>query len=145
MARRLSAILAIDMVGYSRRMRDDEAGTLKALRWLRNGILEPNAERFGGRIIKLMGDGALMEFSSVVDAVAFAVATQSALATQAQSLHARDAPRYRIGINIGDVVVDGQDILGDGVNLASRLEGLAEPGGYAYPGTSPSKSPTSST
>jgi len=114
------------MVGYSRHIRDNEAGTLHAFQRFRSEVLSPNAKAYTGRIIKLLGDGALLEFASVVDAVRFAIATQ--LATRAQDI-GNEAPAYRIGINIGDVVVDGDDIYGDGVNLASRLEGLAEPGG----------------
>ena len=129
MERRLTTILAADVVGYSRLMGDDEAGTLAALKAHQRDVIDPLAARFGGRIIKLMGDGVLMEFASVVDTVGFAVDMQNAM-------HGRNAeipePRqinYRIGINIGDVIVEGDDIYGDGVNVAARLEGLADAGG----------------
>jgi adenylate cyclase len=123
MARRLAAILAADVVDYSSLMNDDEAGTLAALRAHRKELFDPETERHGGRIVKLMGDGALVDFPSVVDAVECALAIQQALAGS-------DGPiRLRIGINLGDVILDGEDIYGDGVNVAARLEGLAEPGG----------------
>jgi adenylate cyclase len=123
MARRLAAILAADVVGYSSLMNDDEAGTLAALRAHRKELFDPETERHGGRIVKLMGDGALVDFPSVVDAVECALAIQQALADS-------DGPiRLRIGINLGDVILDGDDIYGDGVNVAARLEALAEPGG----------------
>jgi len=121
--RRLAAILAADVVGYSALMAADEAGTLAALRAHRAELLDPETARHGGRIVKLMGDGALVEFPSVVDAVACAIAIQTALAGSGGPL------RLRIGINLGDVIVDGEDIYGDGVNVAARLEALAEPGG----------------
>ena len=123
MARRLAAILAADVVGYSVIMREDEAGTLAALRAHRNDLFEPETARHGGRIVKLMGDGTLVEFPSVVDAVECALSIQQALARS-------DGPiRLRIGINLGDVILDGDDIYGEGVNTAARLEKLAEPGG----------------
>jgi TolB-like protein/Flp pilus assembly protein TadD len=121
--RRLSAILAADVVGYSKLMADDEAGTLAALREHRTSLFDPETQKRGGRIVKLMGDGTLVEFPSVVDAVECALAIQQALATD-------DGPiKLRIGINLGDVIIDGDDIYGDGVNIAARLEALAEPGG----------------
>jgi TolB-like protein/Flp pilus assembly protein TadD len=123
MARRLAAILATDVVGYSSLMAEDEAGTLAALHAHRTELFYPETEKRGGRIVKLMGDGALVEFPSVVDAVECALAIQAALA-------AGNGPiRLRIGINLGDVIIDGDDIYGDGVNIAARLETLAEPGG----------------
>ncbi|HUS54176.1 MAG TPA: adenylate/guanylate cyclase domain-containing protein [Thermohalobaculum sp.] len=121
--RRLSAILAADVVGYSTLMAADEAGTLAALRAHRTEIFDPETEKRGGRIVKLMGDGVLVEFPSVVDAVECALAIQAALAEQGGPI------RLRIGINLGDVIIDGDDIYGDGVNVAARLEALAEPGG----------------
>ncbi|MFO1060506.1 MAG: adenylate/guanylate cyclase domain-containing protein [Dongiaceae bacterium] len=127
--RRLAAILAADVVGYSRLMQRDEVGTLDALRSRRREILDPTLARFGGRVVKLMGDGVLAEFASVVDAVECAARLQQAM-DQAN----RDEPEdrrivLRIGINLGDIVVEGDDLYGDGVNIAARLEALAEPGG----------------
>ena len=129
MERRLAAILVADVVGYSRLMGGDEAGTLDALKTHRKELLDPKAAQYGGRIIKLMGDGALMEFASVVDAVAFAVEVQCAMRDRGADVGEDQRITYRIGINIGDVIVEGDDIYGDGVNVAARLEGLAEPGG----------------
>ncbi len=123
--RRLAAILAVDVVGYSRLMATDEAGTLAALKAHRKGVLEPAIAERGGRIVKLMGDGALVEFSSVVDAVACALAIQTA----DRAADGTGALTLRIGVNLGDVIIDGDDIYGDGVNVAARLEALAEPGG----------------
>lgn len=122
MTRRLAAILAADVVGYSRLMADDEAGTLAALKEHRRNLFDPETARNNGRIFKLIGDGTLVEFPSVVDAVKCAVAIQEALAA-ADSLIS-----LRIGINLGDIIVDGDDIYGDGVNIAARLEALADPG-----------------
>ncbi|MEJ2121623.1 MAG: adenylate/guanylate cyclase domain-containing protein [Alphaproteobacteria bacterium] len=129
MERRLAAILATDVVGYSRLIRADEEGTLERLKALRAEIIEPNIAKHHGRVVKLMGDGMLAEFGSVVDAVRNAVEVQ-----QAVSVHQADLPedqriQFRAGVNLGDVVIDGDDIYGDGVNVAARLEGLAEPGG----------------
>lgn len=129
MARRLAAILAIDVVGYSRLMTQDEAGTLDVLKTVRRELLDPKAAQYGGRIIKLMGDGALIEFASAVDAVSYAVEVQSAMGERDGESAAGQRFAFRIGINIGDVIVEGDDLYGGGVNLAARLEGLAEPGG----------------
>jgi adenylate cyclase len=129
MERKLSAILATDVVGYSRLMGEDEAGTLTALKSHRAELIDPKATQYNGRTIKLMGDGALMEFDSVVDAVAFAVEVQNAMRDRNKDVSDERQIVYRIGINIGDVIVDGDDIYGDGVNVAARLEGLAEAGG----------------
>ncbi len=129
MERRLAAILATDVVGYSRLMGEDEAGTLDALKTHRKELLDPKAAQYGGRTIKLMGDGALMEFASVVDAVTFAVEVQCAVRDGNTGVGEDRRITYRIGINIGDVIVEGDDIYGDGVNVAARLEALAEPGG----------------
>jgi adenylate cyclase len=131
MARRLAAILAYDVVGYSLAMGRDEASTLEALKSNRSSIIDPQAAQHGGRTIKLMGDGGLLEFASAVDALRFAVVMQRALVERNQGRPDALSLVYRIGINIGDVVVDGDDIYGDGVNIASRLEGLAEPGGIS--------------
>ena len=122
--RRLAAILAADVVGYSRLMGADEAGTLAAMRTLRKDTIEPLVASHRGRIVKLMGDGLLVEFASVVDAVGCALAWQNERqAAEDQTL------RFRIGVNLGDIIFEEGDIHGDGVNVAARLEGLAEPGG----------------
>ena len=132
--RRLAAILAADVVGYSRLMGADESGTLSALKSHRKELIEPMSQQYGGRIVKLMGDGTLMEFASVVDAVLFAVEVQCAMREQNADVSAERQIVYRIGINIGDIIVDGDDIYGDGVNIAARLEGLSEPGGICVSG-----------
>jgi adenylate cyclase len=129
MQRRLAAILAADVVGYSRMMGEDEAGTLGRLTKMRRELIEPLVSRSRGRIFKLMGDGFLVEFASSVDAVECAMAWHSG-AEDHEANHASGAAiLFRIGINIGDVLIEGDDIHGDGVNVASRLEGLADPGG----------------
>jgi TolB-like protein/class 3 adenylate cyclase/Tfp pilus assembly protein PilF len=127
--RRLTTILAADVVGYGRLMGEDEAGTLAALKSLRRELVKPKESQYRGRTVKLMGDGALMEFSSVVDAVQFAVEVQVAIAERNVDVPEDRRIVYRIGINIGDIIVEGDDIYGDGVNVAARLEGLCEPGG----------------
>ena len=129
MERRLAAILSYDAVGYTLAIGKDETVTLAAVKSHRREIIDPNAEQHGGRTIKLMGDGALMEFASAVDAVGFAVAMQQAMSVHNAGLPEEQRLLYRIGINIGDVVVDGGDIFGDGVIIADRLQKLAEPGG----------------
>ena len=129
MERRLAAILAADVVGYSRLMGEDEAGTLARLNALRRETLEPLITAHRGRIFKLMGDGLLVEFASVVDAVTCGLAWQKEVAQLENGLGADQALRFRIGINLGDVIVEGEDVHGDGVNIAARLEALAEPGG----------------
>ncbi len=127
--RRLTTILAADVVGYSRLMAADEVGTLAQLKTHRKELIEPKTADYGGRMVKLMGDGTLMEFGSVVDAVNFAVDVQRAMALRNADVPEDQRITYRIGINIGDIIVEGEDIYGDGVNVAARLEGLAEPGG----------------
>jgi adenylate cyclase len=127
--RRLMAVLAADVVGYSRLMAADETGTHARLRALRKEFIEPATADHHGRIVKLTGDGALMEFASVVDAVACAVAVQEGVAERQADLPENQRIRFRIGINIGDVIIEEEDIYGDGVNVAARLEPLAEPGG----------------
>ena len=127
--RRLAAILAADVVGYSRMMGADEAAVLSALRALRSELFDPAIANHNGRIVKLMGDGTLVEFGSVVDAVTCAAEIQSALKDRNAGLAQDERLELRIGINLGDVMVDGDDLYGDGVNVASRLEGLADPGG----------------
>jgi class 3 adenylate cyclase/TolB-like protein len=133
--RRLAAILADDVVGYSRLVEIDEAGTLAALKALRREIVDPLMTEHHGRIVKLMGDGAIAEFGSVVDAVACAVAVQKAVTERQDGIPPERLIIFRIGINLGDVVVDGDDLLGDGVNVAARLEQLCEPGGVLISGT----------
>src|SRR6185312_8238221 len=131
MERRLAAILVADVVGYSRLMEQDEAGTFERLRVYRKELFEPEIAKHQSRIFKLMGDALLVEFASVVDAVECAVALQGAMAER-NSGFARDRRiDVRIGINLGDVIVEGDDRHGDGVNIAARLQELAEPGGIA--------------
>jgi adenylate cyclase len=127
--RRLSAVLAFDMVGYSRLMGANEKDTLAVFRRHRKDILNPKAAQYRGRIVKLTGDGALMEFASVVDSISFAVEVQLAIRFENAELPEASRILYRIGINIGDIILDEGDIYGDGVNIATRLEELAEPGG----------------
>ncbi len=122
-SRRLAAILVSDIVGYSAMMERDEGATLAALKSHRESHFNPTLAEHGGRLVKLLGDGALIEFSSVVDAVNFAIDLQRRMAAEPEGIV------LRIGINLGDIVIDGDDIYGDGVNVAARLEPLAEPGG----------------
>ena len=129
MERRLAAILAADLVGYTRLMGVDEAGTLQRVNELRQEILEPLITKHRGRIVKLVGDGLLVEFVSVVDAVACALAWQERVSKHEAAQHSDVRLRFRIGINLGDVIVEGDDIHGDGVNIAARIEALAEPQG----------------
>lgn len=133
--RRLVAILAVDIVGYSRLIEADEARTLAAMRTWRSEIFDPFLADYHGRIVKLMGDGAIVEFASVVDAVACAVASQAKMAARQADVAAEHRLLFRMGINLGDVVVDGDDLLGDGVNVAARLEQICEPGGLFVSGT----------
>jgi len=128
MERRLTAILATDVVGYSRLMELDEAGTLAALKAHRQELIDPAIAEHHGRIVKLMGDGTLVEFASVVDAVASAIAIQSGMAERNEELPEDRRIEFRIGVHLGDVMIEGDDLYGDGVNVAARLEGLAEPG-----------------
>ncbi len=127
--RRLTTILSADVAGYSRLMAADESGTLAQLKAQRKELIGPKTAEYSGRVVKLMGDGTLMEFGSVVDAVSFAVDVQQAMAERNAKVPEDRQITYRIGINIGDIIVEGSDIYGDGVNVAARLEGLAEPGG----------------
>jgi len=133
-SRRLAAILAVDVAGYSRLMGEDEAGTARAVREHRDAA-RPTVASHGGRIVKTMGDGLLLEFLSVVAAVECAIAVQRLMA--ARNAEVPEARRivYRIGVNLGDVLIEGDDILGDGVNIAARLEGIAEPGGICVSGS----------
>ncbi len=127
--RRLAAILAADVVGYSRLMEQDEAGTLAALKARWNGVLEPLVATHEGRVFKAMGDGVLVEFASAVNAVQCAVELQAAMAAANAGLAEDTRILLRIGINLGDVLVEGNDLYGDGVNIAARLEAMADPGG----------------
>ena len=127
--RKLAAILAADVVGYSRLVGADEAGTIARLRALRKEFIEPLIAEYRGRVVKLVGDGALVEFASAVDAVECAVAIQHGVAEREATEPEDRRIAFRIGINLGDVIVDGADLYGDGVNIAARLENLAEPGG----------------
>jgi class 3 adenylate cyclase len=126
--RRLVAILAADVGGYSRLMGEDETGTLVALKSRRKQILDPLVGKHQGRIFKVTGDGVLVQFGSAVDAVACAIDLQQAMASANADHPENRRIVLRIGINLGDVIVEGNDLYGDGVNIASRLEGIAEPG-----------------
>lgn len=132
--RRLAAIAVADVVGYSRLMEIDEAGTLTALRERRKGILEPMVRAHGGRIVKVMGDGVLVEFTSAVNAVIGALELQTRMAEANAGRPEHLGIILRIGINLGDVIGDSADVYGDGVNIAARLEALAEPGGVCISG-----------
>ena len=126
--RRLSAILAADVVGYSGKVEADERSTLAALKDVRATTVDPLLAENSGRIIKTMGDGFIAEFGSVVDAVTFAIAMQRSVPERQQGTVPEKCLVYRIGINLGDVVVEGDDLLGDGVNVAARLEQICKPG-----------------
>src|SRR5438105_6288015 len=129
MDRRLSAILAADVVGYSRLMGENEAGTLEALKTLRADFVDGKIRQHQGRIVKLTGDGMLVEFASVVNAVRCAIEIQRAIRDYNSDLPQDRRIEFRMGVNLGDVIVEGDDIFGDGVNVAVRLESIAEPGG----------------
>jgi adenylate cyclase len=132
--RRLAAIMAADIVGYSRLMGQDEAGTLARLKTLRRDLIDPRVAEHKGRIVKTSGDGILIEFNSVVGAVACAITVQTEMAERNASIPQDQRIEFRLGINLGDVIIDEDDIHGDGVNVAARLEGLAEPGGICVSG-----------
>src|SRR5437868_7010942 len=134
MERRLTAILAADVVGYSRLMGADEAGTLAALKSIRAEFIDGKIAEHQGRIVKLTGDGILAEFPSVVSAVAFAAELQRGVRTRNSIVPLDRRIEFRTGVNLGDVIVDGDDIYGDGVNVAVRIESIAEPGGIAVSG-----------
>jgi adenylate cyclase len=127
--RRLAAILAADLVGYSRLMGADEVGTLRALKTIRRDHVDPTIAAYGGHIVKTTGDGLLVDFPSVVDAVACGVTIQRKVLERNAAVAEDKRLVFRIGINIGDIIVDGKDIFGDGVNIAARLESICEPGG----------------
>jgi class 3 adenylate cyclase len=132
--RRLTAILAADVAGYSRLMGQDEAGTLARLRAHRRELIDPKIAKHRGRIVKTTGDGILIEFPSVVEAVACAVAVQHGMAERNAGTPEEQRIVFRVGVNLGDIIIDGDDIHGDGVNVAARLEGIAEPGGICVSG-----------
>jgi class 3 adenylate cyclase/pimeloyl-ACP methyl ester carboxylesterase len=134
MVRRLAAILAADVAGYSRLMSQDEAGTLAELKTHRSELIEPAVGKYGGRVVKLMGDGILAEFTSVVAAVECAAEVQRDMAQRNRGKSEARRMRLRIGIHLGDVITDADDIYGDGVNIAARLEALAEIGGICISG-----------
>ena len=129
MQRRLAAILAADVVGYSRLMGADEMGTHTSLKSHRRELIDATIAKHSGRIVKTTGDGMLVEFASVVDAVSCAVSVQRNMIRRNAGIPADRQIVFRIGINVGDIIIDGDDIFGDGVNIAARLETLCEPGG----------------
>jgi adenylate cyclase len=132
--RKLAAILAADVVGYSRLMERDEAGTLARLKEHRAQQFEPALARNGGRLVKLTGDGALVEFPSAVDALRAAIEFQQAVEEANATQPEEQRIVFRIGLHVGDLIVDGDDLYGDGVNIAARLEGEAAPGGIVVSG-----------
>ena len=127
--RRLAAILAVDVAGYSRLMGDDEEGTLAQLKSIRKTLVDPAIASHRGRIVKTTGDGMLVEFASAVDAVRSAVEVQRSMAEQNAAVPQDQRIEFRVGIHVGDIIFDDNDIFGDGVNIAARLEGISEPGG----------------
>ncbi|HET7125029.1 MAG TPA: adenylate/guanylate cyclase domain-containing protein, partial [Bradyrhizobium sp.] len=129
MQRRLAAILAADVAGYSRLMGSDEVGTLRSLKAHRRELVDAAIAEHHGRIVKTTGDGMLVEFASVVDAVGCAVNVQRNMIRRNAGVPQDKQIVFRIGINVGDIIIDGDDIFGDGVNIAARLETLCEPGG----------------
>ncbi len=133
-SRKLAAILAADIVGYSRLMSNDEVGTHSRLKKLMSDVFRPSVKSHAGRIFKVMGDGALAEFTSVNRAVACAIDVQNALSEWRPLEHSKDAIMMRIGVSLGDVIVDGTDLYGHGVNIAARMESLAEPGSICLSG-----------
>ena len=129
--RRLAAILATDVAGYSRLMGTDEEGTLRQLKAHRKELVDPTIAAHHGRIVKTTGDGMLVEFASVIDAARCAVEIQREMIARNEAVQSEKRIEFRMGINLGDIIVDGSDIFGDGVNVAARLEGIAEPGGIS--------------
>ena len=133
--RKLAAIFAADVAGYSRLMGVDEEGTLERLKALRRELLDPKIAEHRGRIVKTTGDGLLAEFPSVVDAVRCAAEIQRAMIDRNAEMAADRRITFRLGVNLGDIIVEGGDIFGDSVNIAARLEALAEPGGICISAT----------
>src|SRR5438046_2666855 len=129
MERRLTAILAADVVGYSRLMGENESATIAALKTLRTDLIDPKIAEHHGRVVKLTGDGMLIEFPSVVSAVACAADVQRGIRARNAGLSQERRVEFRMGINLGDVIVEEGDIFGDGVNVAARLESIAPVGG----------------
>src|ERR1700710_1989128 len=127
--RRLAAVLAADVAGYSRLMGVDEEGTLARLKECRRALVDPKIAEHRGRIVKTTGDGMLVEFASAVDAVRCAVEVQSGMTKGNMDVPEAKRIEFRIGIHVGDIIIDDNDIFGDGVNIAARLEGIADPGG----------------
>src|SRR5271167_2657610 len=127
--RRLAAIVSADVVGYSLLMGRDDSATLAGLKAHRRELIDPKIAEYAGRIVKTTGDGLLLEFPSVVDAVRCAVDVQRGMAERNTGVPSEKRIEFRIGINVGDIIIDGDDIFGDGVNIAARLQTLAEPGG----------------
>ena len=127
--RKLAAILAADIAGYSRLMGADEAGTLARLKEYRRELIDPKNKQYRGRVVKTTGDGILIEFPSVVDAISCSLEVQQGMRERNADIPPEKRIEFRIGINLGDVIVEGRDLYGDGVNISARLEGLAEPGG----------------
>ena len=132
--RRLAAILAADVAGYSRLMGADEEGTLARLKAHRSALLGPKIEEHKGRIVKTTGDGMLVEFASVIEALRCAIEIQRGMAVRNAGLPDDERIEFRVGINVGDIITDGDDIYGDGVNIAARLEAMAEPDGICVSG-----------
>ena len=127
--RRLAAVLAADVAGYSRLMGVDEEGTLARLKAVRKIIVDPSIAAHHGRIVKTTGDGMLVEFASAVDAVRCAIEVQRGMTAHSLDVPQEKRIEFRIGIHVGDIIIDESDIFGDGVNIAARLEGIADPGG----------------
>src|SRR5215475_5556066 len=127
--RKLAAILAADIAGYSRLMGADEAGTLARLKEYRRELIDPKNKQYHGRVVKTTGDGILIEFPSVVDAISCSIEVQQGMRERNTDIPPEKRIEFRIGINLGDVIIEGRDLYGDGVNIAARLEGLAVPGG----------------
>ncbi len=133
--RRLAAIVSADMVGFSRLMEADEVGTLSQLRAVRAELIDPKIAEHRGRIVKTTGDGMLVEFASVTDAVQSCVEIQRAMSDRNDNIPEDRRIQFRIGINLGEIIIEGDDIYGNGVNVAARLEGLAKPGGIVVSGS----------
>ena len=127
--RKLAAILAADIAGYSKLMGADEAGTLARLKEYRRELIDPKNKQYRGRVVKTTGDGILIEFPSVVDAISCSIEVQQGMCERNANIPPEKRIEFRVGINLGDVIVEGRALYGDGVNIAARLEGLAEPGG----------------